>query len=82
MKIGDLVVFPANLPIKVEQRAFQYEVIARCECGRLNCWKGRLPNRMEMHFTPEKAKIVKTKEQRAEEYLIGPPEEDPKEIGL
>lgn len=79
MKIGDLVVFPANLPIRVEQRAYQYEVIARCECGRQNCWKGKLPNGMEMHMTPDKAKVVKTKEQRAEEYLLEHPEAEERE---
>lgn len=80
MKQGDIVIFPANLPISREKRAFQYEIMRRCECGKINCWIGQLPNKMEMHFTPDKARIVKTKEDRAEEELLGVTEDDIKKV--
>lgn len=76
MDIGDLAVFPAGLPIRDESRSFQYEIVRRCECGRLDCWVGRLTTGLEMHFLASKARIVKTKEQRAEELLVFGPEDE------
>lgn len=80
MRVGDLVIFPKGLPIKKATRAFQYEVVARCECGRIDCWKGKLPSGLEMHFRAKDAEVVKSKEDRAEEYFVGT--EDEKELGL
>lgn len=71
MNTGDLVIFPGWLPIKEASRGFQYEVVARCGCGRLDCWKGRLPSGVEMHFRAKDARVVKSKEDRAEEYFLG-----------
>jgi len=76
MDIGDLAVFPAGLPIKDRSRAFQYEIVRRCECGKVDCWIGRLTSGLEMHFQASKARIVKTKEQRAEELLVYGPEDE------
>jgi hypothetical protein len=71
MSIGDLVIFPKWLPLKEARRAFQYEVIARCECGRVDCWVGKLPSGLKMHFRAQDAKVVKSKEERAEDYFVG-----------
>ena len=76
MKEGDLAVFPAGLPIRTEKRAFQYEIVRRCECGKIDCWVGRLTSGLEMHFQAAKARIVKTKEERAEELLVFGPEDE------
>lgn len=76
MKIGDLAVFPAFLPIKDESRSFQYEIVRRCECGRLDCWVGRLTTGLEMHFPANRARVVKSKEQRAEELLVYGPDDE------